>query len=83
MQRNHKLFCDGLEWMYSKLKSPEITLLYASFIAGNGGAGKTDVIIRQQIDFAKMLGAEDKHILLTGPTSAQEAKLRELGSGSI
>ena len=46
MQRNHKLFCDGLEWMYSKLKSPEITLLYASFIAGNGGAGKTDVIIR-------------------------------------
>lgn len=83
-------FQAGLDWAYKHYKdvmpsdstSIKQALLYAVVMTGNGGAGKTDVCIRQQLEYAKYKkGFTDKQIFVSGPTQTQINNLSKLGVG--
>ena len=85
-QNNPILFRQMLDWAYKQYPVEGISditpqIIYAAFVHGNGGAGKTEVVIRQQIEFAQAQGIESSQILLSGPTSEQIDKLKDLNVG--
>lgn len=77
--KSPNLYRSGIDWMFkhSGFSEEERFKLYGLFIPGNGGGGKTDVIVRSIAEYGK-----DANILLAGPTSTQEESLKELNIGS-
>lgn len=84
MQESPKLFSGGLAWLYEKMKQPAHipVLINGVFISGNGGAGKSEVVIRQQVEYGLQKHSPEE-IILTGPTQDQQARLKELGVGKV
>lgn len=87
---NPKQFQDGLSWAYKNYKDVmsatgknlNQALLYAIVMTGNGGAGKTEICIRQQLEYAKYKkGFSDNQIFVSGPTKTQVDNLSKMGIG--
>lgn len=58
-----KLYREGLEWIFSLCKyrdNANLNLIKGLFVSGNGGAGKTKVVLKNIIDFVQSKNIADK-----------------------
>lgn len=81
--QNPKQWQEMLEWLYDAVDDVNKgSIMYAMFLTGNGGAGKTSVCVQQNIDYAKVvMGYTDEQIVLSGPTKSQIDNLSSLKGG--
>lgn len=81
--QNPKQWQEMLEWLYDAVDDVNKgSIMYAMFLTGNGGAGKTSVCVQQNIDYAKVvMGYTDEQIVLSGPTKSQIDNLSSLNGG--
>lgn len=81
--QNPKQWQEMLEWLYDAVDDVgKGSIMYAMFLTGNGGAGKTSVCVQQNIDYAKVvMGYTDEQIVLSGPTKSQIDNLSSLKGG--
>ena len=85
---NPKRYNEGIDWMYKHYVDSGERIdqikIYSTSITGNGGAGKTEVCIRSNAEYAKYIkGLNDEEISLSGPTSKQLNALRAIGVGKV
>lgn len=85
---NPKRYNEGIDWMYKHYVNSGERIdqikIYSTSITGNGGAGKTEVCIRSNAEYAKYIkGLNDEEISLSGPTSKQLNALKDIGVGKV
>lgn len=77
---NPEIFKSGLDWLYkaSGCTEKDHLKLYSVFIPGNGGAGKTEVVISAIAEYAK-----NANIVLAGPSEGQLPNLSKINVGTV